>query len=193
MTALTDDSAALEARIQAVRTALRPRTRSQPADIATRVAASATHLGLIARLIAPAIGAVALGHPPTSLLLDDLWWQDILGGPFPLSVTAGPTGPPLPGPAIEAITAAIAERSRLSDRVVWGNVGSAANSAARLLSAARARSDDPAHAATDTVLADRRIDSGVLRAGPAFRRRSCCLIYRVADDRAAVCGDCVLG
>ncbi len=76
---------------------------------------------------------------------------------------------------------------------MWGNVGSAANSAARLVSAARPDVTALAYAAVNRVLADRRIDAGVLDAGPGYRRRSCCLIYRVADDRSAVCGDCVLG
>jgi ferric iron reductase protein FhuF len=45
----------------------------------------------------------------------------------------------------------------------------------------------------DSILADSRVDDGGLCAGPDFRRRSCCLIYRLNNDRAAVCGDCVLG
>ena len=44
----------------------------------------------------------------------------------------------------------------------------------------------------DRVLADPRVDGGVLRSGPEFRRNSCCLIYQLAGDREACCGDCVL-
>ncbi|HZE16291.1 MAG TPA: (2Fe-2S)-binding protein, partial [Mycobacterium sp.] len=36
------------------------------------------------------------------------------------------------------------------------------------------------------------IDGGALRVGPLFRRRSCCLIYRIANTRTATCGDCIL-
>ena len=49
-----------------------------------------------------------------------------------------------------------------------------------------------AQSAADEKLADSRIDGGVLRSGPGFRRTSCCLIYRLAGSTAAVCGDCVL-
>ena len=37
-----------------------------------------------------------------------------------------------------------------------------------------------------------RVTGGVLRAGPGFRRRSCCLIYRVFGRPQGLCGDCVL-
>ncbi|MBV9350040.1 MAG: (2Fe-2S)-binding protein [Mycobacterium sp.] len=194
MTSLIEDSAALEARVQAVRAALAHRVRTRPEHIAIRVAASVAQLGLIARLLAPAIGASALGHPPISPAADDLWWQDHLGGPYPLSVApaaATPT-PPL-GPAVAAITETIAERYRVSEQVVWGNIGSAANSAAQLISTTRPELTTTAHAAADSVLQDARVDQGILRAGPGFRRLSCCLIYRIADDGATICGDCILG
>jgi hypothetical protein len=140
------------------------------------VAASVTHLGLIARLLAPAVGAITLGPTPISLSLDDLWWQNDVGGPYPLSVTAGPaTQAPAVGPA-----------------VLWGNIGSAANSAARLIAAARPDLTGTAHAAADSILTNPRIEDGAVRAGPHFRRRSCCLIYRIANDRTATCGDCIL-
>lgn len=190
MTTLIEDSAILEARVQAVRTALADRAGMEPEDIAVRVAASVTHLGLIARLVAPAIGASALGQTPISLSVDDLWWQDRLGGPYPLSVAPG-TSTRLPGPAVEAITETITKRYRVSEQVLWGNVGSAANSAARLISATRPELTKTAHAAADSVLEDTRVDQGVLRAGPNFRRRSCCLIYRIGADRTT-CGDCIL-
>jgi hypothetical protein len=35
----------------------------------------------------------------------------------------------------------------------------------------------------DAILTDQRIDDGALRVGPGFRRRSCCLIYRLAGTR----------
>jgi hypothetical protein len=184
---------ALQPRVHAVRTALADRAHRQPDDIETRVAASVTHLGLIARLLAPPIGAITLGPTPISLSLDDLWWQNELGGPYPLSVTLGPaTQRSALGPAVEAITVAIAERFRVSEHVLWGNIGSAANSAARLIAAARPDLAVTAHAVADSILTDPRIDEGALRAGPHFQRRSCCLIYRIANDHTGICGDCIL-
>lgn len=193
MTALMGDSGALAARVHAVRTALGRQARRQPDDVEIRVAASVAHLGLIARLLAPEIGAITLGHTPVSLSLDDLWWQNKLGGPYPLSVTPGPaTHTPALGPAVEAVTVAIAERYRVSEHTLWGNIGSAANSAARLISTARPDLTITAHAAADGILTDPRIEDGALRAGPHFRRRSCCLIYRIVNERTATCGDCIL-
>jgi ferric iron reductase protein FhuF len=46
--------------------------------------------------------------------------------------------------------------------------------------------------AADAILADPRVDGGELRSGEDFRRKSCCLLYRLTGDRVAVCGDCVL-
>jgi len=193
MTELIKDNGALAARVDAVRTGLAQRAGRQPADVEVRVAASVAHFGLIARILAPAIGAIALGHRWASLSLDDLWWQNELGGPYPLSIAPrSTTEAPGAGPAVEAITAAMADRYTVSHQVLWGNIGSAANSAAQLISTARADLAITAHAAADVILTDPRIDGGVLRAGPLFRRRSCCLIYRLANDRTAVCGDCIL-
>lgn len=193
MTTLAADTATLQARVQAVRTALGQRAGMRSDQISIGVAASVAHLGLTARLLAPAIGAWTLAQTPISLSADDLWWQDHLGGPYPLSVALGSTTEaPLLGPAVEAITETIAACYRLSERVLWGNIGSAANSAARLIATTRPELTAAAHAAADTVLRDVRVDGGVLRAGPYFRRRSCCLIYRIAADRVATCGDCIL-
>lgn len=193
MSALVQDDAVLAARVEAVRTALAQRAGTSPDDVETRVAASVAHLGLIARLLAPAIGAITLGYTPASLTLDDLWWQNKLGGPYPLSITPSPTAEfPGAGPGVEAITAAIADAYDVSPRVLWGNIGSAANSAAQQIHTGRGDLILPAHAVADVILSDPRIDGGALRAGPLFRRRSCCLIYRIAGNTAAVCGDCIL-
>lgn len=182
MAELIDDPDVLTARVQKVRSALMGNGEPE-----LRVVASVAHLGLVARLIAPMIGSAALGEP-VSWSLADLAWQDQLGGPYPLSVSAAPTGGP---PAVEVLTAAF-ERFGVGRKVLWGNVGSAANSAAQQISRARPDLTAAAQAAADVVLADPRVDGGALRSGPTFRRNSCCLIYRLAGDRAACCGDCVL-
>lgn len=182
MSELAEDPDVLAARVQKVRSALAGNGEPQ-----TRVAASVAHLGLVARLIAPMIGAAALGEP-VSWTLTELAWQDQLGGPYPLAVSAADTPGP---PAVEAITDAFGPFG-VSPKVLWGNVGSAANSAAQQVSRVRPDLAEPARQAADAVLADPRVDGGALRSGPAFRRNSCCLIYRLAGDRAACCGDCVL-
>jgi len=193
MTQLIDDADVLTARVEAVRIALAHRAGRQPEDVDIRVAASVAHLGLVARLLAPMIGAISLGCAPLSWSVDDLWWQNEMGGPYPLSVAPRPaTWGAGPGLAVEAITAAFLERYRVSRHVLWGNIGSAANSAAQLICSARPDLTARAYGTADALLTDSRIDGGAVRAGPRFRRRSCCLIYRIANDRGAACGDCVL-
>jgi hypothetical protein len=141
--------------------------------------------------VAPTIGAAALGLGRLAGSPGDLWWQDQLGGPFPLSMV-GPGSASFPGSMVDLITTATADRFRVAPRVLWGNVASAANSAARLVAAARPDLAAAARDAANAVLADPRVEDGQLRSGPSFRRRSCCLIYRLSDTPGAVCGDCVL-
>lgn len=189
---LVDGSPVMARRVDRVRAAL---SRSD-GDVELRVAASVTHLGLVARVIAPMIAIDALNDPPMSMAPDDIWWRDDLGGPFGLSMTRRPLGssPTVDThtDAVTAVTKGIAEMFAVSPRTLWGNVASAANSAARMISLARPDLTERARIAADRLLADPRVEDGELRSGPGFRRRSCCLIYRVTGDRTAVCGDCVL-
>ena len=82
---LVTASPALRERVASVRAILAARGGVAVAQIEPRAAASAVHLGLAARLAAPALGAAVLRRP-----LDPrpggLWWQDVPGGPVPLSV-----------------------------------------------------------------------------------------------------------
>ncbi|WP_395729115.1 (2Fe-2S)-binding protein [Nakamurella sp.] len=209
LTDLTGPGPALDARVRRVRQALAAGGGRSPDRIELRVAVSVAHLGLVARLIAPAVGAAALGST-LPLTAAGMWWRDELGGPYPLSVARPGSGPRpepvpaaagghasdalrLPGSAVEAITDACLAAYSVSPRVLWGNAASAAVSAAGLVGAARPELAAAARDAADALLADRRVEGGALRAGPGFRRRSCCLIYRLAGSTAAVCGDCVLG
>jgi hypothetical protein len=190
---LVDDIEALEQRVHAVRIALGSRSGKQPGDIERRVAASVTHLGLVARLIAPAIASNALGYLSISLATDGLWWQDQFGGPYPLSVVAARDRSSLiTASFVEIITVATASHFGVSERVLWGNIGSAANSAARLVAATRPDVAVRATQAANAVLADHRVDGGTLQVGTDFKRLSCCLIYRISGTRLAACGDCIL-
>jgi Ferric iron reductase FhuF-like transporter/FhuF 2Fe-2S C-terminal domain len=204
---LTTPSRALRERIASVRAMLASRGGVAVAQVEPRVAASAVHLGLAARLAAPALGAAALRRP-----LDPrpggLWWQDAPGGPVPLSVPL-PSRPPLgpgdsPGPPGEwdlllldellaPLTAAVARLVPVSRRVLWGNVASAVNAAAAQV--ARQRPDLAAAAwqAAARLFARPHLRDERDPPGPAFRRSSCCLFYRLAPGTpSAVCGDCVL-
>lgn len=63
VTDLTGPSRVLRARIGSVRAVLATRGGLAATDVEPRVAASAVHLGMVARMTAPALGAAVLGCP----------------------------------------------------------------------------------------------------------------------------------
>jgi hypothetical protein len=188
----------LDRRVSAVQAALTPPSSRADPHVEIQVAASITQLGLVARILAPVIAVAALTDQRVSLCVPELWWQDRLGGPFPLSVHLGVPSDArshmdLDGSAVEAVSQAVAERYAVSGQVLWGNVASAVNSAAQQLTAARPDAAQRAAAIAAELLANPRLHGEPAQSSPAFRRNSCCLIYRLAGDPSAVCGDCVLG
>lgn len=177
-------------RVQRVRDALGVRAPAGR-EVGPRVAGATMHLGLVARLLAVEVSARTLAG--ASVDWEEAWWQDVLGGPVPIAIHR-----PLGGEA--AVPAPVCEFTQLVDaayglgpHVAWGNVASGVNSAAVLFGAACPEFASRALAVADEMLADPRLEGGVLRAGKGFRRRSCCLVHQVSGDSRAVCGDCVLG
>ncbi|MFG1808010.1 (2Fe-2S)-binding protein [Streptomyces sp. NPDC049040] len=180
----------------------------QPQDaVEPRVAASVAHLGLAARLVSPALAAAVLHRRPLGYDLGAVRWQPALGGPVPVSLPDDALRPALPAPdrladavarlLLDGPLAELADHMGalgVSRHILLGNTASAVNGAATALAAARPELAARAHAFT-ALLLDRpplRAQSARTPAG-TFRRRSCCLIYRAAPDRAgALCGDCVL-
>ena len=204
MSELGTKSAAWTDRVVATRAALGSAVGVPAAGIETRVAASVAHLGICARIIAPVLARAAEG-----ILIDTelsrMWWQPTIGGPFPLSVQRV-AGARLPAAEVSAIlrdtlidvtmgslVRAVRTYS-VSPTIAWGNVASALQSAAAMLAAAR-----PAQATNVRAIVHGLstygplAEAGDVAAGGEFRRNSCCLIYRVAGDRRAVCADCILG
>lgn len=197
MSELVDDPAVLRDRVDAVRAHL----AGAGGRVVPRVAASVAQLGLVARLVSPTMALALDGGRLPSPDLTDTWWQPEPGGAFPLSLALSrPPG----GPAVDAVAAVLDGPVRLlveaarafsvPTGVLWGNVASAVNGAAVVLTRAR---PDLADAADDLVAelltSEPLRDTGIRRRGD-FRRRSCCLIYQAAprDAPRQVCGDCVL-
>jgi hypothetical protein len=198
----------LEARVTGVGDWLAAAGGQPPGAVETRVAASVAHLGLAARLVSPALAAAVLHGLVLAPGLAELRWQPVLGGPVPLSLpdhafAGGPEASPtrladelssrlLDGPLRE-LADAVAEFS-LSRHILWGNTASAVNGAATMIAAVRP--DLTARTRTlTTLLLDRPPlrDARTTTPDGAFRRRSCCLIYRAAPDgRGPLCGDCAL-
>lgn len=160
-----------------------------------RIAASIAQQGLAARLWSVALGCAALYGPipdlsprrlhwdPDASAPDDLW----LDAPEPLPGDAGTIADVVLHGHLEPLTAALHAEYRLATGLLWGNAASALAGAARQLGhrpdlSARAR-DLASELLAHPLLAG----TGTLT-GTAFRRRSCCLYYRLPEG--GVCGDC---
>ncbi len=202
---LTVSPGALAGRIGEVRERLAAAAGCPGAAVEFRVAASIAQLGLCARLLSPALGAAATGR---TLPVDvgQARWVPALGGPFRLSlpeaavseaaVAAEPgtavTAALLAGPITQIVRAV--EAMAVSPCVLWGNVASAVNGAAAMIAAARPDLAAPAAETAAAMLANPAL-TGTFQGRPlqGFRRRNCCLIYRLSPAAPAYCGDCVLG
>ncbi|MER6025743.1 (2Fe-2S)-binding protein [Streptomyces sp. NPDC001851] len=166
-----------------------------------RVAASLAQQGLAARLWSVALGgAVLYGRSPD---LDPrlLRWDPAAAVPDDLYLTELR---PRPGDAatlaatvlrghLEPLGEALRARCGSAPGLLWGNAGSALAGAARELdrwARAHGRGDAAgrARALTDELFAHPLLRTTGTRTGTAFRRRSCCLYYRVPGG--GVCGDC---
>ena len=201
-TELIETTGPLARRVADVRTVLA--TGPGSPDVEPRVAASIVHLGLVARLVSPLLGAALV----TGLL-------PVAG---PSEVHVGLTGAnPLPlflrrpaavrvgsssdlvglfdrcwrRPVLVPLAATVGRRYALSPQVLQGNVASAVAAALRAASVAR----QDLRPQTEEWLVS-FLEAGPLRrAGQrrddeTFVRRSCCLFYRVPG--AGTCADCVL-
>ena len=204
---LISSPGSLAGRIGEVRERLAAAAGCPPAGVEFRVAASIAQLGLCARLLSPALGAVAVGR---ALPVDTAQarWVPALGGPFRLSLpdtvleasaagtsaAAGPTALAglLAGPVTQIVRAV--QAMAVSPRVLWGNVASAVNGAATMIAAARPDLASAAAGAAATLLGQ-PVLAGTYQGRPleGFRRRNCCLIYRLSPAAPAYCADCVLG
>lgn len=184
---------ALTARVRRVAGALGTRE--------ARVAASVAQQGLAARLWSVALGSAALYGAVPDLAPRLLRWDPEGGAPDDLWLTGVR---PLPADTatlaevvlrghLEPLAAALRSRHRLAPGLLRGNAASALVGATRELDRWGRR-----HGRTDVAVRARRLASGLLGepllagagtlTGTAFRRRSCCLYYRVPGG--GVCGDC---
>ncbi|MER7491987.1 (2Fe-2S)-binding protein [Streptomyces pharetrae] len=168
-----------------------------------RTAASVAHLGLAARLWSVALGCAALYGRLPALDPGRLHWDPDASAPddlwLPEVIPSGRAGDPaaladavLRGHLVP-LAAAVRARHRHAPGLLRGNAASALAGAARTLEQwARAHGRPEVAARTRTLTAGLFADpllagTGALT-GTAFRRRSCCLYYRVPGS--GVCGDC---
>ena len=170
-----------------------------------RVAASIVHLGLVARVISPPLGAaVVCGELPVAeaaqIHLD-------LSGPNPVPMAFGPVEAERRASVqhlgrafvrhwleahVEPLTATVRQGYALSPHVLRGNVASAVAGALRGAVATRPDLRSRAEQVLVALLAEGPLaGTGDLRPDGSFVRRSCCLFYRIRG--AGTCADCVLG
>ncbi|WP_156722003.1 (2Fe-2S)-binding protein [Streptomyces apocyni] len=165
----------------------------------TRIAVSVAQLGLAARLWSVALGAAALHDQVPDLDPVRLRWDPDASSPDDLWLDAVRA---LPVDRLKAVVldahlaslgAALRREYRVSERLLWGNAGSALAGAARELHRWARREGRPDVGARALALATELLSTpelqgtGTLR-GTAFRRRSCCLYYRAPGG--GLCGDC---
>lgn len=156
-----------------------------------RIAASIAQQGLAARLWSVMLGCAdrygrvpdldpeLLHWDPGAAAPDDLWLSEVR----PLPADPGTVADVVLHGHLEPLAAALRTHHRIAPGLLWGNAASALTGAARVLgSSARTR------ALTAALLAHPLLAGTGTLTGTAFRRRSCCLYYRVPGGR--VCGDC---
>lgn len=164
--------------------------RLRPADLAAdrRAAASCDFLALAARCVSPLLAAaVRSGVVPV------LHAQRLVVHAGTRAVgLRGPVDPLAEGgfaavvqDVLAPAVATYAARFRIPERVLWGNAASALAGAAVVLA------DERAERIVRSVLVEGRLaDTGAYEASGRFRRRSCCLYYKLPGG--GLCGDCVL-
>lgn len=161
-----------------------------PGPVTRRVAISATQLGMVARLVVPVIAARSAGAEVGLPGPAEVWWQPRSHAPVPLSFAWRAGDMDVRGSLVGMVTEASIEAG-LSPIVAWDNVASAASTSVIMVRRCRPDLVDRATEEATTLL--RLVDARpAVSAGPGFRRRSCCLYYRVSGSRVACCGDCVL-
>lgn len=211
LSTLTGSSLVLRDRITLVRAALASAAGRQPEAVGFRVAASVAQLGVAARLISPALGGAACSGRVLRMDQATARWQPVLAGAFPLSLpTADHTFLPCDGPGEDDVLASELARRVINgpvrsvtemtatmsvpQAVLWGNVASAINGATSMIVTARPDLDARARAISSALLRQPPL-ADTYDGAPAsgFRRRSCCLIYRITSAaRAKFCADCIL-
>ena len=210
MNELVENPDVLMDRVAAVRSRLATAGGQAPDSVELRVAASVAYLGLVARLVSPALVVAVTSDELLELDLGSTRWQRVLGGAFPLSVqrdadadASGQDASPermawllarrvLEGPVRDLLE--VTRALSVSPQVLWGNVASALNGAASMITASQPAWTNRARVITSLLLDQPPLrDTASASADGRFRRRSCCLIYRAAPNAAGVvCGDCVL-
>jgi FhuF 2Fe-2S C-terminal domain/Ferric iron reductase FhuF-like transporter len=163
-----------------------------------RVAASLLFQGIAGRLWSPVLAVAAAHGVVPDLDPARLFWRAMSPGPV-LLAASGVSGLDADASAVHRVVVerhlgplvdAVREVTPVAEGLLWGNAASALTGALTVLVRAR-----PGSSKAGARLVEELLDLPPLRGtgtlGPSgFRRRSCCLYYRVPGG--GLCGDCAL-
>lgn len=196
---------ALARRFDAVREALGRAGRVPTEEVDARMAVSAVQAGLVSRLWSVALGAACLHHWVPDLRASFLLCGTGARNPVPLATTDPARGCPVTSPgeaataiavvvlrgAVTDVTEACASVGATSRQVLLSNAASTLVGAAGVLGRSRPEVATLADAVARTVLVDEYLATGGgYGEDGSFRRRGCCLYYRLPGH--GLCPDCVL-
>ena len=155
-----------------------------------RVAASILFQEFAARLWSPVLGSIALGRPPPDLAADRLGWLD---EPFSLNLThdaAGAEPSTIIDGHLRPMATAMASSPGVATDLLWGNAASALVGTMTVLRINGKETETTKSVVRELLATEPLRSAGVLDDEGNYRRRSCCLYYRVPGG--GLCGDCGL-
>jgi hypothetical protein len=181
---------ALPGRIEATAAALRT---GEP-----RVAASVLFQGIAGRFWSPVVATAAEHGLVPDLEPERVYWRPASPGPLALAAP-GVSARPASAAAVHQVVvdrhlapliAAIRTAAHVAEGLLWGNAASALMGSLTMIGRSRPAGGDSCRALVMELMTMPGL-TGTGEIGPAgFRRRSCCLIYRV--PQGGMCGDCAL-
>lgn len=163
-----------------------------------RVAASLLFQGVAGRLWSPVLATAAEHGVVPDLEPSDVYWRGASPGPI-LLAAPGVRAVPADEEALLRVVVdrhlrpfadAVRSLTPLAEGLLWGNASSALAGALTVLRGARPRHAAAARRLVDELLALPPLAGTGAFEPQGFRRRSCCLYYRVPGG--GKCGDCVL-
>ncbi|GAA4015701.1 hypothetical protein GCM10022247_43280 [Allokutzneria multivorans] len=153
-----------------------------------RVGASILFQGYTARVWSPLLGAVALGEPVPALPADEIHWAESgFTSAEPLREAKNTLAEIALDEHFARMVAAL--RGVVAEGLLWGNAASSLAGTLKVIANA-GELDQRTWDTAMSVLADPRLSETGAFTPTGYRRRSCCLYYRVPNG--GLCGDCSL-